>query len=137
MVALGILVGVAVHLFFHLFCEVIFVVNLNEAEYEPLKPVFGDKQPYDYKYFLAGVEGITGTAMLGLMLMAYVRACCCCHRNSLKSTRKYWYSHLLFVAVYILLVIHGSSLRYEKKWYKKTVSSLFPWMGPYRIDSVT
>jgi hypothetical protein len=32
-----------------------------------------------------------------------------------------WYSQHLFVAVYILLVVHGTFLYLEHKWYLKTV----------------
>lgn len=36
----------------------------------------------------------------------------------------FWYSHHLFVIVYVLFIIHGYYLYLSKKWYKKTVSIL-------------
>jgi respiratory burst oxidase len=33
----------------------------------------------------------------------------------------FWYSHHLFVIVYVLFIIHGYFLYLSKKWYKKTV----------------
>jgi predicted ferric reductase len=36
----------------------------------------------------------------------------------------FWYSHHLFVVVYIALVVHGVCLYINRTWYKQTVSFL-------------
>lgn len=41
--------------------------------------------------------------------------------NRLTGFNAFWYSHHLFVLVYILLVIHGAFLYLVHKWYLKTV----------------
>lgn len=97
-----------------------------------MKPFFGDERPNNYWWFVKGTEGWTGVVMVVLMIIAYILAQPWFRRNrlNLPSTIKkltgfnaFWYSHHLFVIVYVLFIIHGYFLYLSKKWYKKTVSS--------------
>lgn len=98
-----------------------------------MKPFFGQKRPDDYWWFVKGTEGWTGVVMVALMLVAYTLAQPWFRRNRLRNLPKtlkkltgfnaFWYSHHLFVVVYILFIIHGHFLYLSKKWDKKTVSA--------------
>ncbi|XP_052194912.1 respiratory burst oxidase homolog protein B-like isoform X2 [Diospyros lotus] len=128
-VALGIAIGVGLHAGAHLTCDFPRLLHATDEEYEPMKPFFGDDRPDDYWWFVKGTEGWTGVVMVVLMAIAYTLAQPWFRRNRLnlpKNLKKltgfnaFWYSHHLFVIVYILFVIHGYFLYLSKKWYKKT-----------------
>ncbi|KAL6003583.1 hypothetical protein ACLOJK_023816 [Asimina triloba] len=128
-IAVAIAVGVGIHAITHLTCDFPRLLHATEKEYEPLRPFFGEKQPSSYWQFVDGVEGLTGVAMVALMAIAFTLATPLFRRNKLelpKPLRKlsgfnaFWYSHHLFVIVYVLLVIHGIFLYLTKEWYWKT-----------------
>ena len=96
-----------------------------------MKPFFGEKRPNNYWWFVKGTEVWTGVVMIVLMAIAYILAQPWFRRNKLnlpKTIKKltgfnaFWYSHHLFVIVYILLLVHGYYLYFSKEWHKKTVS---------------
>ncbi|MQL79991.1 hypothetical protein Taro_012450 [Colocasia esculenta] len=128
-VAAGIAVGVGLHAGAHLTCDFPRLLHATDAEYEPMKPFFGDRRPPDYWWFVKGIEGWTGVVMVVLMAIAYILAQPWFRRNRLSPRNPlrrltgfnaFWYSHHLFVIVYVLFVIHGLFLFLSKKWYKKT-----------------
>ncbi|OIT22608.1 respiratory burst oxidase -like protein b [Nicotiana attenuata] len=113
----------------HLTCDFPRLLHATDEEYEPMKPFFGDERPNNYWWFVKGTEGWTGVVMVVLMIIAYILAQPWFRRNrlNLPSTIKkltgfnaFWYSHHLFVIVYVLFIIHGYFLYLSKKWYKKT-----------------
>ncbi|KAF9620978.1 hypothetical protein IFM89_015800 [Coptis chinensis] len=128
-VALGIAIGVGLHAGAHLTCDFPRLLHATDEEYEPMKPFFGEDRPPNYWWFVKGTEGWTGVVMLVLMGIAYTLAQPWFRRNRLKLPKAlkkltgfnaFWYSHHLFVIVYVLFVIHGIYLYLSKKWYKKT-----------------
>nr|GMD45378.1 respiratory burst oxidase homolog protein B [Ipomoea batatas] len=128
-IALGVAVGVGLHAISHLTCDFPRLLHATDAEYEPMKPFFGDDRPNNYWWFVKGTEGWTGVVMVVLMAIAYILAQPWFRRNrlNLPTTIKrltgfnaFWYSHHLFVIVYVLFIIHGYFLYLQKKWYKKT-----------------
>eukprot|EP00268_Persea_americana_P025912 TRINITY_DN2524_c2_g2_i1.p1 TRINITY_DN2524_c2_g2~~TRINITY_DN2524_c2_g2_i1.p1 ORF type:complete len:631 (+),score=65.01 TRINITY_DN2524_c2_g2_i1:43-1893(+) len=128
-VALGIAVGVGLHAGAHLTCDFPRLLHATDEEYEPMKPFFGDKRPSNYWWFVKGTEGWTGVVMVVLMAIAYILAQPWFRRNKLKLPKfmrkltgfnAFWYSHHLFIIVYVLFIIHGYFLYLSKKWYKKT-----------------
>ncbi|XP_030534927.1 respiratory burst oxidase homolog protein B isoform X2 [Rhodamnia argentea] len=128
-IAWGIAVGVGLHAGAHLTCDFPRLLHATDAEYEPMKQFFGEKRPNNYWWFVKGTEGWTGVSMVVLMAIAYTLAQPWFRRNRLdlpKALKKltgfnsFWYSHHLFVIVYVLFVIHGYFLYLSKKWYKKT-----------------
>nr|GMD48119.1 respiratory burst oxidase homolog protein B [Ipomoea batatas] len=128
-IALGVVVGVGLHAISHLTCDFPRLLHATDAEYEPMKPFFGDDRPNNYWWFVKGTEGWTGVVMVVLMAIAYILAQPWFRRNrlNLPTTIKrltgfnaFWYSHHLFVIVYVLFIIHGYFLYLQKKWYKKT-----------------
>ena len=129
-IAFGIAIGVGLHAISHLTCDFPRLLHATDAEYEPMKPFFGDDRPNNYWWFVKGKEGWTGIVMIVLMAIAYTLAQPWFRRNRLnlpKALKKltgfnaFWYSHHLFVIVYALLIVHGYYLYLTKKWYKKTV----------------
>ena len=94
-----------------------------------MKGVFGDRKP-SYVDLVKGVEGVTGVLMVVLMIIAFTLATKWFRRNLIKLPKPFsrltgfnafWYSHHLFVIVYVLLIIHGIKLYLVHKWYLKTV----------------
>lgn len=98
-----------------------------------MKPFFGKERPNNYWWFVKGTEGWTGVVMVVLMAIAFTLAQPWFRRNRLnlpKTIKRltgfnaFWYSHHLFVIVYVLFIIHGYYLFLTKEWYKKTVRIL-------------
>ncbi|XP_028784413.1 respiratory burst oxidase homolog protein B [Neltuma alba] len=128
-IAFGVAIGVGLHVIPHLTCDFPRLLHATDSEYEPMKQFFGDKRPNNYWWFVKGTEGWTGLVMLVLMAIAYILAQPWFRRNrlNLPTTIKkltgfnaFWYSHHLFVIVYVLFIIHGYFLYLSKKWYKRT-----------------
>lgn len=103
-----------------------------------MKQYFGNTRPDNYWWFVKGTEGWTGVVMVVLMAISYTLAQPWFRRNRLnlpKTLKKltgfnaFWYSHHLFVIVYVLFIVHGYFLYLSKKWYKKTVS-IFNFQNP-------
>nr|CAD1823583.1 unnamed protein product [Ananas comosus var. bracteatus] len=127
--AAGVAVGVGLHALAHLTCDFPRLLHASDADYEPLKPFFGERRPPNYWWFVKGTEGWTGVVMVVLMAISYVLAQPWFRRNRLSPSNPlkrltgfnaFWYSHHLFIIVYVLFVIHGTFLYLTKKWYKKT-----------------
>lgn len=96
-----------------------------------MEQFFGEERPNNYWWFVKGTEGWTGVVIVVLMAIAFTLAQPWFRRNRLnlpKTLKRltgfnaFWYSHHLFVIVYVLFVVHGYYLYLSKKWYKKTVS---------------
>ncbi|XP_041020107.1 respiratory burst oxidase homolog protein B [Juglans microcarpa x Juglans regia] len=128
-IAFGIAIGVGLHAGAHLTCDFPRLLHATDDEYEPMEPYFGEKRPDDYWWFVKGTEGWTGVVMVVLMAIAYTLAQPWFRRSKLnlpKTLKKltgfnaFWYSHHLFVIVYVLFIIHGYFLYLSKKWYKRT-----------------
>ncbi|XP_039125369.1 respiratory burst oxidase homolog protein C-like [Dioscorea cayenensis subsp. rotundata] len=128
-IAAGIVVGVGLHAISHLTCDFPRLLHASDEEYIPMKPFFGDTRPNNYWWFVKGTEGWTGIVMVVLMAIAFTLAMPWFRRGRLNLPKPlkrltgfnaFWYSHHLFVIVYILLIIHGIFLYLSHKWYKKT-----------------
>ncbi|VAI28617.1 unnamed protein product [Triticum turgidum subsp. durum] len=111
-VAGGVAVGVALHGVTHLTCDFPRLLRASDEAYEPMKRYFGQARVPDYWWFVRGVEGVTGVIMVVLMAVAYTLA----HPGF----NMFWYSHHLFVVVYVALVVHGVCLYINRTWYKQT-----------------
>ncbi|KAK3183300.1 hypothetical protein Dsin_030586 [Dipteronia sinensis] len=127
-IAIGISIGVGMHTIAHLACNFPRLLNASVDKYKPMEPFFGN-QPESYWHFVKSVEGMTGIVMVVLMAIAFTLAAPRLRRNwpnlpkplkKLTGFNAFWYSHHLFVIVYIVLVIHGCYLYLTHKWYKKT-----------------
>ncbi|EOA17991.1 hypothetical protein CARUB_v10006425mg [Capsella rubella] len=130
-IAVGITVGVGIHSVAHLACDFPRLISATPEEYTPLRKYFGEEQPKRYLHFVKSTEGITGLVMVFLMAIAFTLALPWFRRGKLEkklpgplkklaSFNAFWYTHHLFVIVYILLVVHGYYLYLSKEWYKKT-----------------
>ncbi|PUZ65085.1 hypothetical protein GQ55_3G194900 [Panicum hallii var. hallii] len=127
-IAAAIVVGVILHAGNHLVCDFPRLISSPEEKYAPLHQYFGDKKP-TYLDLVKGVEGITGVIMVVCMLIAFTLATRWFRRSLVKLPRPFdkltgfnafWYSHHLFIIVYIALIIHGECLYLIHDWYKKT-----------------
>uniref|UniRef100_A0ACD5YF49 Uncharacterized protein n=1 Tax=Avena sativa TaxID=4498 RepID=A0ACD5YF49_AVESA len=128
-IAAGVAVGVALHAGAHLTCDFPLLLHASDEKYEPMKNFFGATRPPNYWWFVKGTAGWTGIVMVVLMSIAFVLAQPWFRRNKLKDTNPlkkltgfnaFWFTHHLFVIVYALLIVHGTSLYLTNEWYKKS-----------------
>ncbi|KAK2425924.1 respiratory burst oxidase protein A [Trifolium repens] len=128
-IAAAIVIGVTLHVGNHLACDFPRVVNSSEDEYKKyLSGVFGDHTP-SYGELVRGIEGVTGILMVVYMGIAFILATKWFRRNlinlpkpfnRLTGFNAFWYSHHLFVIVYVLLIVHGVNLYLVRKWIHQT-----------------
>lgn len=134
-IAWGVAVGGGLHIIPHLTCDFPRILHETDEEYSKyLAQFFGSKRPPNYWWFVKGVEGITGLILTICMVIMYVLAQPLFRRSKLSRTNKlwkltgfntFWYSHHLFIIVYITFIVHGVCLYINRTWYKKTVSINF------------
>ncbi|XP_071696111.1 respiratory burst oxidase homolog protein A-like isoform X2 [Rutidosis leptorrhynchoides] len=128
-IAASVGIGIIIHAGNHLACDFPRLINEDENNYVlNMKQFFGKNKP-SYVDLVRGVEGVTGFIMVICMAVAFTLATRCFRRSlinlpkpfdRLTGFNAFWYSHHLFVIVYILLLVHGWFLYFVKKWYQKT-----------------
>ncbi|KAJ0986302.1 hypothetical protein J5N97_004658 [Dioscorea zingiberensis] len=127
-IAAAIVVGVILHAGNHLTCDFTRLESSSNRMYEPLKGNFGDSKP-NYGTLVQGPEGVTGILMVLCMVVAFTLATRWFRRSLVKFPKPFdrltgfnafWYSHHLFIIVYVLLIIHGQFLYLVHHWYLKT-----------------
>ncbi|KAA8520882.1 hypothetical protein F0562_011555 [Nyssa sinensis] len=128
-IAAAILIGVILHAGNHLACDFPRLINESDKVYgDYLQRDFGRHKP-NYTDLVQGIEGVTGILMVITMAIAFTLATRWFRRNLIKMPKPldrltgfnaFWYSHHLFVIVYVLLIIHGMQLYLVHKWYLKT-----------------
>ncbi|CAA6665948.1 unnamed protein product [Spirodela intermedia] len=116
-VAAAIVVGIILHAGNHLACDFPRLMDASDVEYAPMKHDFGEIKP------------TYADLMVILMIIAFTLATRWFRCNVVKLPRPFdritgfnafWYSHHLFVLVYILLIIHGLMLYLVHEWYRRT-----------------
>lgn len=136
-IAAAIVIGIILHAGDHLACDFPRLVRLSEEKYETIfsDRDFGEHKP-SYMDLVngKGKEGVTGILMVILMAVAFILATRWFRRSLIKLPKPFdrltgfnafWYSHHLFVVVYVLLIIHGTFLYLVHEWYEKTVYILY------------
>ncbi|KAG9445504.1 hypothetical protein H6P81_011632 [Aristolochia fimbriata] len=127
-IAAAIVIGVILHVGNHLACDFPRLISSQSYQYDLVKDDFGDGKP-SYLKLLSGPEGITGIIMVVFMAIAFLLATRWFRRSLIKLPRPldrltgfnaFWYSHHIFVLVYVLLVVHGVFLYLVHPWYQKT-----------------
>ncbi|XP_022978940.1 respiratory burst oxidase homolog protein A-like [Cucurbita maxima] len=127
-IAVAIIVGIILHAGNHLACDFPRLLRSSEAEYAFLIGDFGKIKP-SYMDLVKGCEGVTGILMVFFMAIAFILATRWFRRNLIKlphpfdrltGYNAFWYSHHLFILVYILLIIHGLFLYLVHRWYLMT-----------------
>lgn len=128
-IAAAIVIGVILHAGNHLACDFPRLIHESGQSYNVLLiDDFGPHKP-SYIDLVRGIEGVTGILMVIFMTIAFILATRWFRRSLVKLPKPFdrltgfnafWYSHHLFVIVYILLLIHGIFLYLVHKWYKKT-----------------
>ncbi|XP_058100185.1 respiratory burst oxidase homolog protein A-like [Magnolia sinica] len=127
-IAAAIVVGVILHAGNHLACDFPRLLSSPPSDYRLVQNDFGRDKP-TYLALIRGPEGVTGILMVICMAIAFTLATHWFRRslvrlprpfNRLTGFNAFWYSHHLFVIVYILLIIHGVFLYLVHRWYLKT-----------------
>ncbi|GMH09363.1 hypothetical protein Nepgr_011204 [Nepenthes gracilis] len=127
-IAGAIVVGVILHAGNHLSCDFVRLERSSLYKYYLYLSDFGTPKP-SYWGLVRGYEGVTGILMIILMAIAFTLATRRFRRGLIKLPKPFdkvtgfnafWYSHHLFVIVYISLIIHGTKLYLVHKWYHKT-----------------
>jgi respiratory burst oxidase len=131
-IAVAIVIGILVHAGTHLSCDFVRVIYASEDKFQRyVADDFNYKRP-TYMQIVLSVEGVSGIAMVVLMTIAFVLASRWFRKNLVKlpwplhrltGFNAFWYSHHLFVVVYILLIVHSVFLYLSHEWYQKTVSN--------------
>ncbi|KAK4435413.1 Respiratory burst oxidaseprotein A [Sesamum alatum] len=128
-IAAAIVIGVILHAGNHLACDFPRLINEPDSTYRLyMNDAFGNHKP-KYMDLVRGIEGVTGILMVIFMIIAFTLATRWFRRSLIKLPKPldrltgynaFWYSHHLFVFVYILLIIHGVFLYLVHHWYQKT-----------------
>eukprot|EP00249_Psilotum_nudum_P009520 c21989_g1_i3 orf=526-2610(+) len=128
-IAAAIAIGVSFHAGMHLTCDFPRLIHSSEERFEPLQHDFPHDRKPSYGSIVASVEGVTGIIMVVLMAVSFTLATHWFRRGQVKlpspfhrisGFNAFWYSHHLFLIVYICLIIHGIFLFLAHKWYQKT-----------------
>ncbi|XP_024531669.1 respiratory burst oxidase homolog protein F isoform X1 [Selaginella moellendorffii] len=128
-IAGAIVAGVGIHATVHLACDFPRIIRASEEEFMIyLGRGFHYKQP-TYVGILVSIEGVTGISMVIMMSIAFVLATRWFRRNlvrlpwplhRLTGFNAFWYSHHLFMVVYVLLLLHSIFLFFTNDWVAKS-----------------
>ncbi|CAI9097384.1 OLC1v1033793C3 [Oldenlandia corymbosa var. corymbosa] len=127
-VAWAIAIGIIVHVGNHLVCDFPRLIHSTPEKFALIATDFKNVKP-SYASLLTSAVGITGILMVILMIMAFTLATRIFRRNAVKlpfpcnrltGFNAFWYSHHLLGIVYVLLLIHGTSLFLVHGWQQKT-----------------
>ncbi|KAI5077705.1 hypothetical protein GOP47_0007529 [Adiantum capillus-veneris] len=136
-IAAAIVVGVFLHAGLHLTCDFVRVELFNKEQFVALLGAdFGSTKP-SYREIVFTTVSLSGIFMVVLMCIAFVLATRWFRRNHVKlpwpfhrltGFNAFWYSHHLFVLVYVSLLVHSWFLLLTRDWRQKTtwVYLLFP-----------
>ena len=128
-IAVAIAIGVLVHAGVHLGCDFPRIIVAPDEKFYRIQDDFDYRRP-NYTYFLCSAEGVTGIIMVVLMCVAFTLATRWFRRSLVKLPKPFqrlsgfnafWFSHHLFIIVYICLIIHGCLLFFAHEWHQKTV----------------
>ncbi|KAL9673311.1 hypothetical protein QQ045_029567 [Rhodiola kirilowii] len=129
LIAGGIVAGVILHGGTHLACDFPRICHSNKLIFaQTIAAKFGNHQP-SYFEIMATTEVSSGIAMVIIMAIAFLLATNMPRRRSTSLPRSvrqvtgfntFWYSHHLFIIVYILLIIHSMFLFLTDNIFEKT-----------------
>ncbi|KAJ3673856.1 hypothetical protein LUZ60_005848 [Juncus effusus] len=129
LIAGGIIIGIILHAGVHLTCDFPRIINANPILFRrTIGRDFGYVKP-SYLNILTSIEGFTGLIMVVLIIFAFLLALSPPRRNpqSLPGPirrfvgfNSFWYSHHVFVLVYVLLIVHSMFLFLAKDFTEKT-----------------
>lgn len=124
------MIGIILHGGIHLSCDFPRIARADKTFFgRTIAADFGYHQP-SYLEIVASTEGTTGIAMVVLMLIAFLLASSPSRRNPeslpplvrrFVGFNSFWYSHHVFIAVYVLLIVHSMFLFLAKEVTEKTV----------------
>ena len=133
MTAVAIVIGTFLHSMAHLACNFPLLSSCPERKFMVLLgPMLNYQQP-SYLDLIETTVSITGLLMVFIMGFSFTLATHYFRKNAIKlpgsfhhlaGFNAFWYAHHLLVVAYILLILHGYLLIFDKPWYLKTVCIL-------------
>jgi respiratory burst oxidase len=129
-VAIAIVLGIFLHGGLHVTCDFPRIVKASPATFDNSIAVdFHDHRKPSYGQILETPVGVTGILMVIIMFFAMLLATHWFRRNLVKlpwpfhrmtGFNAFWYSHHLFIIVYVLLIVHSMELILTHSWRQKT-----------------
>ncbi|XP_075509093.1 respiratory burst oxidase homolog protein E [Primulina tabacum] len=128
-IATAIAIGIIIHAGSHLICDLPRLARASPDKFSAIASDFAHGVQPTYGQLLAGTVGITGIVMVLLIVISFTLATRSFRKrgvklpapfNRLTGFNAFWYSHHLLGLVYILLLVHGTSLFLVHQWYAKT-----------------
>ncbi|CAK9197881.1 unnamed protein product [Sphagnum jensenii] len=129
-VAIAIVLGIFLHGGVHVTCDFPRIVKASPATFDNSIAVdFHDHRKPSYGQILETPVGVTGILMVIIMFFAMLLATHWFRRNLVKlpwpfhrmtGFNAFWYSHHLFIIVYVLLIVHSMELILTHSWRQKT-----------------
>lgn len=129
-IATAIAIGIIIHAGSHLTCDLPRLARASPEKFSVISSDFAHGVQPTYGQLLAGTVGMTGIVMVLLIVISFTLATRSFRKrgvklpapfNRLTGFNAFWYSHHLLGLVYILLLVHGTSLFLVHQWYAKTV----------------
>ncbi|EEF29574.1 putative respiratory burst oxidase homolog protein H isoform X2 [Ricinus communis] len=146
MIAVAISIGTVIHVMAHLACNFPLLSSCpNQKFMVLLGPILNYQQP-SFGYLMESTVSITGFLIMFIMGFSFTLATHSFRRSainlpgafhSLAGFNAFWYAHHLLVVAYILLILHGYFLIFDRPWYLKTtwMYVLVPVLG-YAIERI-
>ncbi|XP_024517353.1 respiratory burst oxidase homolog protein A [Selaginella moellendorffii] len=129
MIASGVAIGTVIHAGVHLACD---FPRITSSSDELFMRTLGKSFHYKrqtYVDLLKSVAGVTGIASVLLMAFIFLLATPWFRRGQVKPLwplhrlsgfNAFWYSHHLFIFVYVLLIVHSLFIYLAHGWWQKT-----------------
>ncbi|KAG6744216.1 hypothetical protein POTOM_052927 [Populus tomentosa] len=128
-IALAIVIGTVAHTLAHVLCNIPLLSSCPEGKFMLFAgPLFHYQQP-TYWFFMRSIVGVTGILMILIMAFSFTLATHHFRKNVIKlpgvfhrlaGFNAFWYAHHLLALAYLLCILHGYFLIFEKPWYAKT-----------------
>ncbi|XP_024533086.1 respiratory burst oxidase homolog protein F [Selaginella moellendorffii] len=128
-ITIGIAFGVIIHGGVHLACDFPRIVQASDEDFNAKIGRGWHYEKPSYMDIVKSVTGITGIIMVVLMIIAFTLATRWFRRSLVKlpwpfhrltGFNAFWYSHHLFVIVYVCLIVHSFKLFLSFKFKDKT-----------------
>ncbi|PIA59476.1 hypothetical protein AQUCO_00400393v1 [Aquilegia coerulea] len=128
-IAVGIAIQTFIHTFMHVTCNYPKLVRCNNDRYNLyIGYITNVAQPTYYALYSSSVS-VTGFLMIFIMAFSFTLATHWFRKSGIKlpppfdqfaGFNAFWYAHHLLAFAYLLLVLHGYYLIFDKPWHQKT-----------------
>ncbi|KAF5181590.1 Respiratory burst oxidase-like protein [Thalictrum thalictroides] len=128
-IAVAIAIQTFIHTFMHVTCNYPRLVHCQNDKYNLyIGYITNVEQPSYYALYTSSVS-ITGFLMILIMAFSFTLATHWFRKSGIKlpppfdqfaGFNSFWYAHHLLAFVYLLLILHGHYLIFDKPWHQKT-----------------